>query len=97
MRTTRAKSGKVAAGTDGDPPKKKGKQLPASSRGKRKATSTTSQPASVDGAALNANAANAAASIAAAEMSTSTVVAAAVAVEAETTLHQRTSVTYQAI
>ena len=50
MRNTRSNSGKVAVGTDGNAPKKKGKQPPTSSGGKRKVTST-SQPASVDGAA----------------------------------------------
>jgi hypothetical protein len=48
MRSTHKRSGKVAAGTSGDSPKKQGKQPPTSSRGKRKATTTTSQPASTD-------------------------------------------------
>jgi hypothetical protein len=48
MQSTRTRSGKVAVGTSGDSPKKQGKQPPASSRGKCKATTTTSQPTSMD-------------------------------------------------
>ena len=48
MQSTHTRLGKVATGTSGDSPKKQGKQPPASSRGERKATTSTSQPTSMD-------------------------------------------------
>jgi hypothetical protein len=56
MRSTCKRLGKVATGTSGDSPKKQGKQPPASSWDKCKATTTSSQPTSTDVAAATATA-----------------------------------------